>query len=101
MLFSSTIFIFIFLPITLLGFQALGRFGRTAVFSWLSLASCVFYGYWNPKYLVLLIASILLNFGASKLIARAKSNPRLQSTYLISAVTANLLLLMWFKYLFP
>ncbi|MCU1322665.1 MAG: rane bound O-acyl transferase family protein [Acidobacteriaceae bacterium] len=101
MLFSSTIFIFIFLPITLLGFQALGRFGRTAVFSWLSLMSCIFYGYWNPKYLLLLIASILLNFAAAKLIVRAKSNPSLQSFYLSSAVICNLLLLVWFKYLFP
>jgi alginate O-acetyltransferase complex protein AlgI len=101
MLFSSTVFLFLFLPITLLGFQALGRFGRTAVFSWLSLMSCVFYGYWSPKYLLLLCASILINFGAAKLIVRSRSNERLQSLVLASAVTANLLLLVWFKYLFP
>ncbi len=101
MLFSSSIFLFFFLPITLLGFQALGRFGRKAVFSWLILMSCVFYGYWNPKYLFLLGASIFLNFIASKLIIRYKSSERLQTITLVSAIIANLLLLVWFKYLFP
>jgi alginate O-acetyltransferase complex protein AlgI len=101
MLFSSSIFVFLFLPVTLLGFQVLGRFGRNAVFSWLSLMSFVFYGYWNPKYLLLLGGSILINFAASKLIVRARGNERLQSIYLVATVILNLLLLVWFKYLFP
>src|ERR1700737_2744346 len=101
MLFSSSIFVFLFLPITLLGFQVLGRFGRSAVFSWLSLMSFVFYGYWNPKYLLLLCGSILINFAASKLIVRAWGNERIQSIYLVATVILNLLLLVWFKYLFP
>ncbi len=100
MLFASNVFLFLFLPITLLGYQLTGRFGPRAVFAWLSLASLFFYGYWNPKYLLLLLASIALNFAASRLISWAKSE-RAKSASLIAAVVANLLLLTWFKYLFP
>ena len=100
MLFSSNVFIFFFLPVALIGYQLLGRFGRRAVFGWLSLVSLFFYGYWNPKYLFLLGASILLNFIASRVIARVASE-RAKTTALVAAITGNLLLLFWFKYLFP
>src|SRR5579875_2136749 len=100
MLFSSNVFLFLFLPVALIGYHLLGRFGRRAVFSWLSLVSLFFYGYWNPKYLFLLIGSILLNFLASRLIARADAD-RAKTAWLIAAIAANLGLLFWFKYLFP
>jgi len=100
MLFSSNVFLFIFLPIALLGYQLLGRFGRVAVFSWLSAVSVFFYGYWNPKYLFVLLGSILLNFLASRLIAAAKTEGH-RTAWLVAAITANIGLLFWFKYLFP
>jgi alginate O-acetyltransferase complex protein AlgI len=100
MLFSSNDFIFFFLPVALIGYQLLGRFGRRAVFGWLSLVSLFFYGYWNPKYLLLLGGSIVLNFVASRVIARVSSE-RAKTTALVAAITGNLLLLFWFKYLFP
>jgi len=62
MLFSSGTFIFLFLPISLLGYQLLSYVGRRALLVWLVLTSLFFYGYWNPKYLLLLTASIALNF---------------------------------------
>ncbi len=100
MLFASNVFLFLFLPVTLLGYQLAGRFGARAVFGWLSLASLFFYGYWNPRYLLLLLGSIALNFIASRLIAAARTEGG-KTAWLIAAVTANLLLLTWFKYLFP
>src|SRR5579875_1783027 len=100
MLFSSNVFLFLFLPVALIGYHLLGRFGRRAVFGWLSLVSLFFYGYWNPRYLVLLVASIAINFIASRLIATASSD-RAKSACLITAITANIGLLFWFKYLFP
>ncbi len=100
MLFSSNVFLFLFLPVALVGYQALGRFGRRAVFSWLSVVSLFFYGYWNPNYLFLLLGSILLNFAASWLIARATAE-RAKTAWLVAAIAANLGLLFWFKYLFP
>jgi D-alanyl-lipoteichoic acid acyltransferase DltB (MBOAT superfamily) len=100
MLFSSNVFIFLFLPVALLGYHLLARFGRVALFGWLSLTSLFFYGYWNPKYLFLLVGSIALNFAASRAIVAASSD-RGKSAWLAIAVTANLALLGWFKYLFP
>lgn len=100
MLFSSNVFIFMFVPVALLGYQVLGRFGRRAVFGWLSVVSFFFYGYWNPKYLLLLGGSVLLNFVASRLIVRGTSE-RVKTAWLVAAITANLGLLFWFKYLFP
>jgi D-alanyl-lipoteichoic acid acyltransferase DltB (MBOAT superfamily) len=100
MIFSSNGFLLLFLPVALIGYQILGRFGRVAVFSWLSLVSLFFYGYWNPKYLFLLVGSIAMNFVGSRLIVRATSE-RAKTVLLVSAIAANLGLLVWFKYLFP
>jgi alginate O-acetyltransferase complex protein AlgI len=100
MLFSTNVFLFVFLPVTLLGYQLMSRFGSRAVFVWLSAMSLVFYGYWNPKFLLLLLGSIALNFAAARLIA-ASRDPRRKTFWLTAAIVANLGLLFWFKYLFP
>ncbi len=100
MLFSSNDFIFLFLPASLLGYQLLSSQGRTALLTWLALVSLFFYAWWNPTYLLLLIASIVVNFFFSRLIG-SKSNEKARSCWLFAAIAANLLLLMWFKYLFP
>ncbi len=99
MLFSSGTFIFLFLPASLLGYQLLSFVGRRALLTWLALTSLFFYGYWNPKYLVLLALSILLNYSFSQLVGNEKSDKR--SRWLVIAITSNLLLLAWFKYVFP
>jgi alginate O-acetyltransferase complex protein AlgI len=101
MLFSSGTFIFLFLPVSLIGYQLLSRFGRTALLSWLALASLAFYAFWNPVYLLLLAASILLNFLFSHAIGSQNSTEAARSRWLKSSIIANLLLLIWFKYLFP
>src|ERR1700676_1872791 len=101
MLFSSATFLFLFLPISLIGYQLLSSFGRRALLSWLALTSLFFYGYWNPKYLLLLLASILLNFCFSVAVGNEKGNETARSRWLFAAIFANLLLLGWFKYLFP
>jgi alginate O-acetyltransferase complex protein AlgI len=100
MLFSSNSFIFVFLPASLLGYQLLSRFGRNALLAWLALISLFFYGWWNPAYLGLLLSSIILNFFFAYLIGRVSSET-VRSRWLAAAITSNLLLLMWFKYLFP
>jgi len=101
MLFSSGTFIYLFLPITLIGYQLLSRFGRTTLLGWLALSSLAFYAFWNPTYLLLLAASILLNFMFSLVIGRETNSETSRSRWLKMAIIANLLLLVWFKYLFP
>ena len=101
MLFSSSTFIFLFLPTTLLGYQLLSYLGRRALLAWLTLSSLFFYGYWNPIYLLLLLASILLNYLFSQAVGRERSSEAARSRWLFAAIASNLLLLGWFKYLFP
>jgi len=57
MLFNSYAFMFVFLPVSLVLYVALGRIARGAAMAFLAAASLFFYGWWNPRYLLLLIAS--------------------------------------------
>lgn len=63
MLFNSTVFLFGFLPITLVGFFVLAKLrGANAAKAWLATCSLFFYGWWNPIYLPLLIGSMGVNY---------------------------------------
>ena len=94
MLFNSYFFIFVFLPITLLGFHLVGKYGKNrAVIVWLVAASLFFYGWWNPIYLGLLIASILFNYEVGLQLAKKPNR-----AVLILGIVANLGLLIYFKY---
>jgi len=101
MLFNSAGFIFKFLPLALLGFAVLGRFGRRAAIGWLAFISIVFYMVWKPAFVVVLLGSIAFNFLLSRLIAANKDKPRAQSFWLIAGIAGNLGALCYFKYLFP
>ncbi len=101
MLFNSYIFLFGFLPLTLIGYQIAAHWHRRAVVIWLSLASLAFYGYWRPAYLILLCASVLFNYVAGAMISRRIPN-RVPSQVLLGlAITVNLVALCYYKYLFP
>jgi alginate O-acetyltransferase complex protein AlgI len=101
MLFNSPEFLFCYLPIVLLGYAVLGKFGRTAVVSWLACASLAFYAYWRPEFVLLLAGSIAVNYACSRLIWRLRERSRAQVVVLTLAITANLATLAFFKYLFP
>ena len=100
MLFNSYVFIFLFLPVTLAVFFALGRLSHALGAAWLTAASLFFYGWWNPAFVGLLLASILFNYRMG--LALAQAPPREPGTkrkrLLIIAVAANLLVLGYFKY---
>jgi D-alanyl-lipoteichoic acid acyltransferase DltB (MBOAT superfamily) len=100
MLFNSYKFIFLFLPLTMLGFHLLGRYGRRPVIAWLGLASVVFYSAWNPLFVVFLLASILVNYVASRIITAAPEDSTRRKRLLALGVALNLLALFYFKYLF-
>jgi alginate O-acetyltransferase complex protein AlgI len=76
MLFNSYEFIFVFLPVVLLGYLFLVRSGHRAVISWLSIASIAFYGYWKPAFLLVLAASITMNYLCSRLIIKVGPESR-------------------------
>ncbi|MEI8041758.1 MAG: MBOAT family protein [Verrucomicrobiota bacterium] len=100
MLFSSYIFLFAFLPVTLIGFCLLARFlGPKPAKLWLTISSLVFYGWWNPIYVVLIVVSMLCNFWLGRQIGRAVGAGRSSGGQLLFwGVTANLLLLGYYKY---
>jgi len=73
MLFNSQIFVFVFLPVVWVLYFGLHhlQMHRTAkVF--LTLASLVFYGYYNIAYVGLLLGSILFNYGVYLLLGRLR-----------------------------
>ena len=47
MLFNSYEFIFLFMPVTLIGFFLLGRYGKGFGAGWLGLCSIFFYAWWD------------------------------------------------------
>ncbi|HEY3990254.1 MAG TPA: MBOAT family O-acyltransferase [Acidobacteriaceae bacterium] len=101
MLFNSFGFLFVFLPITLAGYQLAGRIGRRAVVLWLGLMSLVFYGVWRREFLWLLGGSIVFNFVCSRAIVRWREQDRAAAAAMWTGVCGNLLLLFYYKYLFP
>ena len=62
MLFNSYEFIFGYLPLTLAGFFLLARNSHRLAALWLAAASLFFYGWWNPVFVLLVMASITANY---------------------------------------
>lgn len=98
MLFNSYSFLFLFLPLTVIGYYGLIAMGlRRRVLAYLVVASLVFYSVWNPAYTLLLIASMLGNYLCGLAMERHQGKPSQKSTLAIGIVL-NLLVLGWFKY---
>jgi len=95
MIFNSFVFIFVFLPATYLIFWSL----KTADFRyiWLTISGYIFYGYWDPRYCLLMAFSTVVSFTAGLLFLRYKS-PSARKVILIVPITIDLLLLGFFKY---
>src|SRR5262245_24564023 len=100
MLFNSYGFLLVFLPIVLVGCYALaGRSAKLAA-PWLVAASIVFYGWWDPRHILLLVGSISLNYWIGSLIAKqGGAAGRHGRPMLIAGIVANLCVLGYFKYI--
>ena len=103
MVFSSFNFLFIFLPLALVGYYLVAKLGAGYAVGWLVLSSLVFYGMWNPAFVILLVCSIGFNFviGRALLARQQEQDERLRHRLLFLGVAANLLVLFSFKYLGP
>lgn len=96
MIFSSLNFLFLFLPVVLTAYYlAPGRL-KNAV---LLLASLFFYGWGEPVYILLMLLSVGFNYFVGLDIAGSLRGTRLRTYYLVLAVSVNLFLLFFFKYL--
>ena len=100
MLFNSAEFIFGFLPVTVLVFFCLARWSHAAAAGWLAFASLFFYGWWNWAYVPLLVASAAFNYVCGVQLARLvrENLTRAAGTLFALSITANLLLLGYYKY---
>ena len=70
MLFNSYSFIFLFLPVVMLGFFQLARLHHAYAAAWLAIASLFFYGFWMPEFTLLLVGSIACNFAVGLRLVR-------------------------------
>ena len=95
MVFSSSVFLFLFLPIVLALYYLAPRRLRNTV---LLLSSLVFYAWGEPVYLLLMLFTIALNYAGGLLIARRRERGLSAKAVLAAAVILNLALLGWFKY---
>ena len=72
MLFNSYVFLFLFLPATWFSFRlACSRRATNAALAVLLVASLLFYSYWNPPFILLILFSILFNYAWGRGIERA------------------------------
>jgi alginate O-acetyltransferase complex protein AlgI len=97
MLFNSYPFLFVFLPLTLLVFYGLRRFGWLgASVAALTMASVAFYAYWKPADTLVLLGSVTFNYLVSRAMVQiAGARSRL---LLALGVCGNLGVLFYFKY---
>ena len=95
MVFSSTVFLFIFLPAVWLIYSAIPRKYLKVKNLILAIASLIFYAYGEPVYVLIMIGSVTFNYFAARLISRYRKADRLIT---VVAVAANLSLLFLFKY---
>lgn len=102
MLFNSYKYFAVFLPVTVIVYFLLNRRRATkAATAWLVLASLFFYSWWNVKYLALILASILVNFGTGSALAKrgaARHKEPTRRAVLIAGILFNVTLLGYYKY---
>lgn len=95
MLFSSNVFLFVFLPVVLFLYYVLPRCCKNHV---LLLFSLFFYGWGEPVYLLLMVITILIDYGFGMLISSRKSANKSAKAALFAGVIVNLVMLGFFKY---
>jgi D-alanyl-lipoteichoic acid acyltransferase DltB (MBOAT superfamily) len=99
MLFNSVEFLFGFLPLCVLVYFCFGHRGSFSIaIAWLAFSSLAFYAWWNPGYLLLLLASIGFNYGVGRVLGRHPVATQTDRVILVSGIGANLLLLAYYKY---
>lgn len=96
MVFSSTIFLFIFLPAILIVYSAFPIRCRNTI---LLLASLFFYSWGEPKNVFIMILSICANWIGAQLIHRYQEKKPLQNFFFVTTILFNIGLLFYFKYI--
>lgn len=99
MLFSSTTFIYLFLPIVLFFNFIVFKKSRLLQNVFLLFASLFFYAWGEPKFVLVMIASIVVNWFFGLIISKKRDSKRISKLIIAFDVAFNLGLLFVFKYL--
>lgn len=92
--FNSYIFIFMFLPILLLGYYILKNFGKPLYMKlWIIAMTLWFYGYFNPGYILLIFFSVFINYLFFVFLSKKRNKG-----ILAVGILCNLAYLFFFKY---
>lgn len=92
MVFSSFTFLWIFLPIVFIGYFII-QTNLKNVF--LLMSSLIFYAWGEPRYILIMLYSIIINYFLGILIDRYEAHKKL---ILVLSIAINLLILGYFKY---
>ena len=95
MVFSSTIFLCVYLPLVLLGYYICPKKGKNL---FLLIVSLIFYAWGEPKYVFLMIFSILVNYVFGLLMDKHRENKKRLKLMLVISIIIDLGLLSVFKY---
>jgi alginate O-acetyltransferase complex protein AlgI len=95
MVFTTQVFVFYFLPLFLLVYYNLPSGWRNV---WLTVASYVFYGWWEPWFAGLMMFTTVMDFIWGRVITRPGALPVQRKLAVLACVVTNLTLLGFFKY---
>lgn len=97
MIFSSIIFLCVFMPIVFIAYYLCPARARNML---LLLASLVFYAWGEPGYILVMVSSIIINYLAGRLVSMYKERfmPVKAKLVFITAIIVNICILFFFKY---
>jgi len=93
--FSSLVFMFAYLPITLLAYYLVPRQGRNI---FLFIVNLIFYGWGEPKLVLLMVFNIFLNYTGGWLVDKCRADAKKKKLFLILTCVLDIGILAVFKY---
>lgn len=98
MVFSSNVFLFIFLPVTILGYYCIPRKWRAVRNIWLLLLSFAFLAIGSVYSMSIMLASIVINYSSGILMDKYQDKAGLKKLFLVIPLVLNIGLLFYYKY---
>lgn len=95
MVFSSLVFLFAYLPITLLAYYLVPRQGRNI---FLFIVNLIFYGWGEPKLVLLMVFNIFFNYIGGWLVDKYRADAKKKKLFLILTCVLDIGILAVFKY---
>ena len=95
MVFSSLVFLFAYLPLTLLIYYVTPPIGRNI---FLFIVNLIFYGWGEPTLVLLMVFNIIFNYAGGYLVDKYRQDPKKKKLFLIATCALDIGILAVFKY---